>query len=51
VSEDAVKGILITSGTFTAAARRFAAGKRLELIDGSDLSRFENRAQAKASGQ
>ena len=36
-AEDAVKGILITSGTFTDGARRFAEGKRLELIDGREL--------------
>ena len=36
-AEDAVKGVLITSGTFTAAARRFAEGKRLELIAGRDF--------------
>jgi Restriction endonuclease len=36
-AEDAVKGVLITSGSFTTAARRFAEGKRLELIDGRDL--------------
>ncbi|MDP2659102.1 MAG: restriction endonuclease [Dehalococcoidia bacterium] len=33
-SERAVKGILITSSNFTEAARRFAQGKNLELIDG-----------------
>jgi restriction system protein len=36
-AEDAVKGILITSSTFTEGAKRFAEGKRLELIDGRDL--------------
>lgn len=43
MSEDAVKGVLITSGTFTEAARRFALGKRLELIDGVELGRLERR--------
>lgn len=36
-AEDAVKGILITSGSFTDGARRFAEGRRLDLIDGRDL--------------
>ena len=34
-SERANKGILMTTGTFTAPAIRFAEGKPLELIDGS----------------
>ena len=36
-AEGSLKGILITSGNFTQAARKFADGKRLELIDGQDL--------------
>lgn len=37
MAENANKGILITTGRFTAAAERFAANKQLELIDGSAL--------------
>lgn len=37
-SLDADRGILITSGTFTSEALRFASGKRLELIDGERLN-------------
>ena len=44
-AEDAVKGILITSGTFTRDARRFAEGKRLELIDGRDLEDLTAQSQ------
>lgn len=40
-AEDAVKGVLIASGAFTESAKRFAEGKRLELIDGDDLGRLE----------
>lgn len=36
-AEDADRGILITSSTFTADALKFAEGKRLELIDGARL--------------
>lgn len=36
-AEHAVKGILITRQSFTEAARRFAQGKNLELIDGNYL--------------
>lgn len=34
ISQGAVKGIVITTAEFTEAARRFADGKPLELIDG-----------------
>jgi HJR/Mrr/RecB family endonuclease len=40
VSEDANKGILITSSYFTKSAVEFAQGKRLELIDGEQLDRL-----------
>ena len=40
VSEDANKGILITSSRFTRTALDFAKDKRLELIDGTDLERI-----------
>lgn len=36
-SDNAVKGILISSSGFTASAVNFAKGKRLELIDGDQL--------------
>ncbi len=45
-AEDAVKGVLITSGTFTEAAKRFAEGKRLELIDGRDLATITAQLEA-----
>jgi hypothetical protein len=38
--ETANKGILITTSSFTAAAKRFAAGKPLELIDGLRLAQL-----------
>lgn len=37
-SERANKGILITNSTFTNAAKKFARGKPIELIDGDELS-------------
>ena len=36
-SERANKGILITTGTFTSAAKNFASDKNIELIDGNSL--------------
>jgi restriction system protein len=39
-SERANKGILITTGSFTPAAARFAEGKQLELIDGAGLAKL-----------
>ena len=39
-SENANKGILITSSTFTKEAEEFARGKPLELIDGEQLERL-----------
>jgi HJR/Mrr/RecB family endonuclease len=39
-SERANKGILITTGSFTPAAVRFADGKPLELIDGDGLAKL-----------
>lgn len=41
ISEDALKGVLMTSGSFTPAAERFAQGKRLELIGGEELAQLE----------
>ncbi|TMB94458.1 MAG: restriction endonuclease [Chloroflexi bacterium] len=49
-AEDAVKGVLITSGTFTAAARRFAEGKRLELIDGREFGALMPNTAKKGQG-
>lgn len=40
VSTGANKGILITTSTFTPAAKRFADGKPLELIDGASFARL-----------
>lgn len=40
VSETASKGILITTGTITKPAQKFAEGKPLELIDGEQLSKL-----------
>jgi hypothetical protein len=42
-SRNANKGILITNSTFTKAARDFANGKQLELIDGVKLSKLLSR--------
>lgn len=39
-SENANKGILITSSTFTEAAQNFARGKNIELIDGDQLEQL-----------
>ena len=36
-AENANKGIIITTGTFTESARNFARGKAIELIDGTSL--------------
>lgn len=36
-SEGARGGVLVTSGAFTRAARTFAQGKPLELLDGKAL--------------
>lgn len=40
MSESANKGILVTTGTITKSAQKFAEGKPLELIDGGQLSRL-----------
>ncbi|MFA5835540.1 MAG: restriction endonuclease [Bellilinea sp.] len=42
LSEGANKGILITSGKFSAAAEKFSVGKPLELIDGEELNKIIN---------
>ena len=42
-SEGVNKGVFMTTADFTAPARKFAAGKRLELIDGSALEELESR--------
>nr|WP_302663323.1 restriction endonuclease [uncultured Agathobaculum sp.] len=39
-AEQANKGILMTTGTFTASAKKFAARKPLELIDGEQLAKL-----------
>jgi hypothetical protein len=43
--ERAGKGIVITTGTFSRAAVKFAAGKPIELIDGSTLVNLLNKAR------
>ena len=43
VSEGANKGIVITTSRFTEAARQFAIGKPLELVDGDALFRLETQ--------
>jgi restriction system protein len=40
VAEGANRAIFVTSGLYTREAKRFAAGKPLELIDGEALSRL-----------
>ena len=40
VSEEANKGILITSSQFTQSAIEFAKEKRIELIDGEQLDKL-----------
>ncbi len=44
VSEGVHKGVFMTTADFTAPARKFAEGKRLELIDGSALNELEGRS-------
>lgn len=41
LAEGANKGILVTTGSFTKSAARFASGKPLELIDGERLRALE----------
>lgn len=43
MAESANKGILITTGTITKSAQKFAEGKSLELIDGDQLSKLLNK--------
>jgi restriction system protein len=38
------KAVVMTTSRFTAAARRFAKGKPLELIDGTDLVSILSKA-------
>jgi hypothetical protein len=40
VSENALKGILVTTSSFTKQAQEFSRGKNLELIDGVGLSKL-----------
>lgn len=48
--EDANKGILITSSSFTDQAIKFATGKRLELINGIDFQEILKEAKNSAIG-
>jgi restriction system protein len=53
-SEKATSGILVTSGQFTAEARRFAEGNSIELIDGPALAALVadvRRAKADATAK
>lgn len=50
VREQADRAMLVTSGSFTDAARAFAAGKPLELIDGVALARLIQQTRKPASG-
>ena len=47
LSEGANKGIVITTGEFTGAARRFAEDKPIELIDGEGLRQLLRRHDIK----
>lgn len=46
VSEGVNKGVFMTTTEFTASARRFAGGKRLELVDGAALRGLERQSPA-----
>jgi len=48
LSEGANKGIIITTGDFTRAARRFAEDKPIELIDGEGLRQLLRRHNIKS---
>ena len=43
IAEGATKGVLVTSGRFTAAAERFAQGKPIDLVDGDLVRDLTNR--------
>jgi restriction system protein len=49
VSEDASRAILVTTGRFTAEAKRFAEDKPLHLIEGESLARLINEVQDKSA--
>jgi restriction system protein len=51
ISERAEKGIFVTSGVFTGEARAFAAGKPLELIDGSALTQLVRPSESSAGSE
>jgi restriction system protein len=42
-SENAMKGVLVTTSTFTSGAREFADGKPLEPVDGYELNNLMGR--------
>jgi restriction endonuclease Mrr len=46
-AESANKGILITTGTITKSAQKFAEGKPLELIDGQELNKLLQKFNSK----
>ena len=45
--EQADRGAIVTAGEFTDQARRWAAGKPIELIDGEEVVRITRRARVK----
>lgn len=47
MSEKAAKAILVTCGSFTGEARRFAEGKPVELLDGADLWELVREVRAR----
>lgn len=48
-AQRAAGGFVVTSGTFTKEARQFAAGREIELIDGSQLSTMFRQQSPKAA--
>lgn len=50
ISENALKGILITTSSFSRQAEEFSRGKNLELIDGSKLSELLRAAEMDNTG-
>lgn len=51
VSENAARGIFVTTGTYTPDALGFARGKPLELVDGEALAKLVRGVQAAQSAQ
>ncbi|MBJ9989272.1 restriction endonuclease [Paenibacillus sp. S28] len=49
ISENALKGILVTTSSFTRQAEEFSKGKNLELIDGAKLKELLNASEMSIS--